>query len=418
MTDSNNSLPNLLAKILVILGFIVALMTYINQFVSLIGDTQALHIASIAGYITFTISILWLAFRAPDITSTWRWRALAFLYIITIPYFFWVGTWIATFAPISSSPRVSLASISYAVNDFDPHRVNLRTASTSGIPVKGGQALRLFDLWFSATENVPIYGVQAEIYVNGYLLGATPPKPLTAGLTKLDSMQIKSYNDSNYSTSWNVQSDWKDLQVFLVTYRDGKVVDRNLTIVHLAEDGAAWFVEPPNVGFTSIVYTVNDGPEIILDMRDAWETGFGVTSGDKLTLQEIWYNSNATCRDCAVQAEMYLYTPPEGFNKETDQATPPNAVLRGIHKLDSAPLSWTIPADKQFMDLTLFRGDGPVMDNLVLPLSLPGKLGSAPLKGDKAPDFSLADTQGNIVRLSDEAAKHRSLVLVFYRGHW
>jgi hypothetical protein len=109
----------------------------------------------------------------------------------------------------------------------------LRTASTSGIPVQAGQALRLVDLWFSSLEDAPDCGVQAEIYANDRLLGSTPPKPLIAGLTKLDSVQIEDYPDSKYPTSWGVQPIWKDLQVFLITYRNGQVVDRDLTLVHL-----------------------------------------------------------------------------------------------------------------------------------------------------------------------------------------
>jgi hypothetical protein len=196
--------------------------------------------------------------------------------------------------PVPTPPRVSLASISYIIEDGGPYRIDLRTASTSGIPVQAGQALQLVDLWFSSLENAPDYGVQAEIYENDRLLGATSPKPLVAGLTKLDSVQIKDYSYPNsdiYPDSWSVQPSWKDLQVFLVTYLNGQVVDRGLTIVHLTEDGTAWFIEPPNVRFVSIVYTVNDGPQIALDMRDAWEVGFGAGPGDKLTLQEICVES-------------------------------------------------------------------------------------------------------------------------------
>jgi hypothetical protein len=290
----------------------------------------------------------------------------------------------ATPVPVPSPPRVALVGISYVVEDGGPYRVDLRTASTSGIPVEAGQALRLSDLWFLSPEDAPDYGVQAEIYANERLLGSTSPKPLIAGLTKLDSVQIESYYDGQYPTSWDVQPDWKDLQVFLITYRNGQVVDRNLTTIHLAAGGTAWFIEPPNVRFASIVYSVNDGSQIVLDMRDASEAGLGAGPGDKLTLQEIWYDSNATRPDHTVQAEMYIFAPPGGFNSETDQATPPIAVLRDIHKLNSEPLNWTVPdkkpGEEQFMDLTLYRDDGAVMDNLVLPLGLPGQHGLVPVK--------------------------------------
>ncbi len=37
-----------------------------------------------------------------------------------------------------------------------------------------------------------------------------------------------------------------------------------------------------------------------------------------------------------------------------------------------------------------------------------------PRVGDVAPDFSLPDQAGNMVRLADELKDHRSVVLVFY----
>src|SRR5215469_13338383 len=51
----------------------------------------------------------------------------------------------------------------------------------------------------------------------------------------------------------------------------------------------------------------------------------------------------------------------------------------------------------------------------------------APRVGDKAPEFTLADTSGNVVAMSTllsepmpgtEGQKPRGLVLVFYRGYW
>ena len=38
--------------------------------------------------------------------------------------------------------------------------------------------------------------------------------------------------------------------------------------------------------------------------------------------------------------------------------------------------------------------------------------------GDTAPVFILADTHGNILKLSEEIQNHRSVVLIFYRGYW
>jgi hypothetical protein len=49
-----------------------------------------------------------------------------------------------------------------------------------------------------------------------------------------------------------------------------------------------------------------------------------------------------------------------------------------------------------------------------VPKSIHGQL----VIGEVAPDFSLADTKGNIVTLSEISGNYASIVLLFYRGYW
>jgi hypothetical protein len=250
--------------------------------------------------------------------------------------------------------------------------IDLRTASSSGIPATPGQALRLLDIWFSVPENAPAYGVQAEIYANNQLIGSTSLKPLVAGTAQLGDVLIERYNHGTVRQAWSVQPDWKDLLVFLITYRDGKVADRNLTMIHLDASGTAWLLDPPNLNFASIIYAVSDGPALILDLRDAEKAGLSIRPGDKLTLMEIWYDSNADS-DLEVHAEAYMSS--KGFDSSTFQATQSNVIQKGIHKLDPTPLSWTIPDSKQFLVVTLVRSDNAVTDRLILPLKPEGNPG-------------------------------------------
>ena len=268
----------------------------------------------------------------------------------------------------SSPPPVALISLSYEVGDYDPRRVDLRTVSTSGIPVTAGKALRLFDLWFSTSDTAAQYMVQAEIYANGQIIGSTTALPLIAGQTKLGDVKIKSFADGDYPTSWNVQQDWKDLQVYLITYLNGKAADRSMRLIHLAENGTAWFIDPPYISLYSIVYSVNDGPGILLDFRDAETVGLKAGPGDTLTIEEIWYDSINSCQGCTVQGETTLLAAGEVFNQETDKSTDPTVVQKGIHKLIFTPLRWTIPPDKQSINLTLYRNDKTVMDGQTVPL--------------------------------------------------
>lgn len=47
----------------------------------------------------------------------------------------------------------------------------------------------------------------------------------------------------------------------------------------------------------------------------------------------------------------------------------------------------------------------------------PAPVQTAPRPGDKAPDFTLADSDGNRLQLATIVAEHKSTVLVFYLSH-
>jgi len=47
----------------------------------------------------------------------------------------------------------------------------------------------------------------------------------------------------------------------------------------------------------------------------------------------------------------------------------------------------------------------------------PAPVQTSPQPGDKAPDFTLADSGGDRLHLADIVAEHKSTVLVFYLSH-
>jgi len=100
MAESRNSLGALLAKILVFLGFFTTLIASIKEFQTLTADPQGLRVASLAGFILTFLSSVWLAFKAKSVRQTWRWSILVLLYIITILFSLWVGTWIGASRPL------------------------------------------------------------------------------------------------------------------------------------------------------------------------------------------------------------------------------------------------------------------------------------------------------------------------------
>jgi hypothetical protein len=94
MNRSKTSLVDLFARILVILGFLTTVIAFITELAKITTDAQKLRIASIAGFVTYFASTLWLAFKATNVKTFWRWVSLVLLYVITVPYFIWMGTWI------------------------------------------------------------------------------------------------------------------------------------------------------------------------------------------------------------------------------------------------------------------------------------------------------------------------------------
>jgi hypothetical protein len=96
MGESRNSFIDWLAKVLAILGFVIALIPSISQFQTLTASPQGLRIASVVGFIICFLSVIWLAFKATGVKARWRWAGLVSLYGITALYCVWVGSWIGT----------------------------------------------------------------------------------------------------------------------------------------------------------------------------------------------------------------------------------------------------------------------------------------------------------------------------------
>ena len=352
----------------------------------------------------------------------------------------WIGVvWASSpldFAPAVSAPApppVSLVSLSYMVGDYDPRLVDLRRAPSSGIPASSGHLLQFLDLWVSVPKDAPEYSVHAEIYEDpnlSSLVGVTDFMPLRAGVNRLSDVQATAFKYSPGNPDekiWRVPSHWTDLYVTLITYREGKPLALSVTKIHLDTDGTAWLVGPPNASFASMVYSVNDGPAQILDLREAVELGLNAAPGDTLALLDIWYHANTGSGDTgmAMQAEAYLSV--EGYDPTTLCKSGPVLIEKGVQRLalddvacahdqSATSFRWVIPDDRRFLVTSLTRSDRALLDRLILPLS--GPAGSAGLVSragavtwpadrvqflDFERDSNLAGWGGNVSRSSDYA---------------
>ena len=254
--------------------------------------------------------------------------------------------------------------------------VDLRTVSTSGIPATAGNALRFFDLWVAVPEDAPGYKVRVKVYANGERIGITSSKSMDAGIVRWDGLTLENYKDGTYPDHWSVQTDWKNLEIVVAIYDGPDTIASSSTPILLAPEGDAWLLEPPNLSFASVVYSINDGPPLVLDLRTTAEVGLGVKPGDTLTILEIWYNANAGSEQQTVSIEAFLSS--NGYDPETDISTLPSAIRQGIHRLpDVSPLTWSVSADKDNLVLWLIRsgpgisgpGKSQIADGLTLPLA-------------------------------------------------
>jgi hypothetical protein len=84
---------NYLQLVTSFVGLIITLIAFAGAILNLTNQPQQLRIFSLIGYAVFFGGILWLAFRERDISQGWQWAGLGLLYLITIPFFIWVGTW-------------------------------------------------------------------------------------------------------------------------------------------------------------------------------------------------------------------------------------------------------------------------------------------------------------------------------------
>jgi len=107
---STRSPLDLFAKVGAILGFFSLLISFLSSLLNLVQMPQGLRSVSVAAFVVFFLAILWLAFRGTDVKPKWRWLSLGALYVVTILYFIWVGTWIGE--PQSAGSTLTTTSTS------------------------------------------------------------------------------------------------------------------------------------------------------------------------------------------------------------------------------------------------------------------------------------------------------------------
>jgi|GEM_PF-6373155 len=291
-----------------------------------------------------------------------------------------VITWSVTKAALGSQVlrTPSLISMGYRGNGFNPRLINLRTAADDGnddgIPIEAGQPLEFIDVTIWLPEDASGYSIHAEVKLenSSIVIGTTQTIGVTAGLHNLGRVHPNLNIDEDNSEAWDVQENWNLLMVHLVTYFNGQAVSSVPTNIRLNPTGTSLLWDTPKATFAAIVYSVNNGHQLLLDMRSATQNGINAGAGDTLTIHEVWYNSDAPS---TFDLKTEGYITPGGYDADSLEQSQLSDIERGIHRLSFTATEWHPDALDQYLVFSLIRSDGTITDRLLILFNSPTETG-------------------------------------------
>lgn len=80
--------------IVALIGLIVGLIGMATQLTRLEVDSQLMRYTALLGYIVFAGGIVWYVLKRPNESMPFRHLSFGALYLLTIPFFIWVGSWL------------------------------------------------------------------------------------------------------------------------------------------------------------------------------------------------------------------------------------------------------------------------------------------------------------------------------------
>jgi hypothetical protein len=279
-----------------------------------------------------------------------------------------VGTELTTMTP-KPSVGISLVSVSFIENDWQPRVIDLRTASTIGIPIEAGHSLRFTDLFVNIPKETVGDEIQVEVYdSNGKLIGATTGQRTLPGIMKLDEINPTSYLHPNVQSAWQIQPDWKKFDIYLYLYENKRNIATSLTTILANSNGTAWMIAPPYINITALIYSVNNGDEQVLDMRSDPYPVIQANPDDIFTIHSIWYKAQSGDNNQTIKIGVSFN---DGVNEGLDfQDSDQLQFEEGNHELVGfTPLTWTVPTNAKWAGVYLYRGDNVVLDFVTIMLS-------------------------------------------------
>lgn len=104
-------LKKVLQFVLLITGFVGTIVTSLSQMLGWMQETQTLHIFAVVLFGLFFVSVAWFVYNAQvNQKWSWLWGSIVVLYIVSIGFFFWIGTWIKPRTPKCSDYSIHITS--------------------------------------------------------------------------------------------------------------------------------------------------------------------------------------------------------------------------------------------------------------------------------------------------------------------
>jgi hypothetical protein len=278
---------------------------------------------------------------------------------------------------VSSLSGVSLVSMKYASGGWNPHQVDLLTATAVGIPAGTTFPLKFFEITVFAPPELAGFKVWAEFLANGKEnIGETPVAILQPGLTSLESVKIvDDYRFLGESTgkyasdSWDVLKSWETIDVRL-NYQ-GPAGQEGSTIWPIKLNqmgGTAWWNSPPDVNIVAVVYSVSDGFQQVLDLRREPNPVINAKAGDWITIHSVWYKANSNNKN---NQSMFIGGSLNTGQQEIENKSSEMVVIReGTHRFENFnSMTWVVPSEIQQLGLIAIRSDDTVLDGYVIEIS-------------------------------------------------
>ena len=271
---------------------------------------------------------------------------------------------------------VSLVSMKYTSGGWNPHMIDLRTASSSGIPAGATLPLKFSEIIVFAPPDLAGFQIWAEFLANGNeKIGETPVSILQPGLTSLEDVKIADaylYLDSNtgkYSNdSWDVLKSWDNIAVDLKYKGASGQSGSTIWTIRLNQmGGTAWWNPPPDVNIVSVVYSVSGGIQQVLDLRREPDPVINAKAGDWITIHKVWYKANLTTSNQTMFVGGSINNGQQELNNKSSDMM---AIREGIHPFENfTSMTWVLSSDIKWLNLIVIRSDDIVLDGYIIEIS-------------------------------------------------